>query len=73
MYAEMLIILFLFAYCCFFVFHGMELQNFKSLYSFLLDQHAELDFYSAISLKHQSTRLGHIILILRQPVFAVTP
>ena len=26
MYSEMLIILFLFAYCCFFVFHGMKLN-----------------------------------------------
>jgi hypothetical protein len=35
---------------------------------FVLDQHAELDFYSASSLKQQSTDrhvapLGHIILI----------
>jgi hypothetical protein len=41
---------------------------------FLLDQHAELDFYSASSLKQQSTGkhvapLGHIILIPNQPVF----
>jgi len=45
---------------------------------FVLDQHAELDFYSASSLKQQSTvrhvaPLGHIILILSQPVFALTP
>jgi hypothetical protein len=45
---------------------------------FVLDQHAELDFYSASSLKQQSTAkhvdpLGHIILILSQPVFVVTP
>ena len=43
---------------------------------FVLDQHAELDFYSASSLKQQSADkhvapLGHIILIPSQPVFAV--
>ena len=45
---------------------------------FALDQNAELDFYSASSLKQQSvdrhvTPLGHISLILSQPVFALTP
>jgi hypothetical protein len=45
---------------------------------FVLDQHAELDFYSASSLKQQSANrhvapLGHIILIPSQPVFAPTP
>jgi hypothetical protein len=45
---------------------------------FVLDQHAELDFYSASSLKQQSAGrhvapLGHIILIPSQPVFALTP
>ena len=45
---------------------------------FVLDQHAELDFYSASSLKQQSTGryvtpLWHIILIPSQPVFALTP
>jgi hypothetical protein len=45
---------------------------------FVLDQHAELDFYSASSLKQQSagrhvTPLGHIILIPSQPVFALSP
>ena len=48
---------------------------------FVLDQHADLDFYSAflISLKQQSTDrhvtpLGHIILIIpSQPVFALSP
>ena len=45
---------------------------------FVLDQNAELDFYSASSLKQQSTdrqvaQLGHIILIPSQPVFALTP
>ena len=44
----------------------------------VLDQHAELDFYSASSLKQQSADrhvapLGHIILIQRQPVFAFSP
>jgi len=42
--------------------------------SFVLDQHAELD-YSASSLKQQSAGrnvapLGHIILIPSQPVFS---
>ena len=45
---------------------------------FVLDQHAELDFYSASSLKRQSegrhvAPLGHIILIPSQPVFALSP
>ena len=45
---------------------------------FDLDQHAELDFYSASSLKQQSAGrhvapLGHIILIPSQPVFALSP
>ena len=45
---------------------------------FVLDQHAELDFYNASSLKQQSAGrhvapLGHIILIPSQPVFALSP
>ena len=45
---------------------------------FVLDQHAELDFYSASSLKQQSAgrhvaSLGHIIQIPNQPVFALSP
>jgi hypothetical protein len=45
---------------------------------FFLDQHAELGFYSASSLKQQSVGrhvapLGHIILIPSQPVFALSP
>ena len=44
---------------------------------FVLYQHTELDFYSASSLKQQSTDrhvapLGHIILILSQSVFVLT-
>jgi len=44
----------------------------------VLDQHAELDFYSVRSLKQQSAGrhvfpLGHIILIPSQPVFALSP
>jgi len=43
----------------------------------VLDQHAELDFYSASSLKQSAGRhvspLGHIILIPSQPVFALSP
>ena len=45
---------------------------------FILDQHADLDFYSASSLKQQSAcrhiaTLKHIILIPSQPVFALSP
>jgi hypothetical protein len=45
---------------------------------FVLDQHVMLDIYSASSLKQQSTdrhvtTLGNIILILSQPVFALSP
>jgi len=45
---------------------------------FVLDQYAELDFYSASSLKQQSASrhvapIGHIILIPSQPVFALSP
>jgi hypothetical protein len=45
---------------------------------FVLDQHAELDFYSPSSLKQQFADrhvalLGHIILILSQPDFALSP
>ena len=45
---------------------------------FVLDQHAALDFYSASSLKQQSAeihvaQLRHIILILSQPFFALSP
>jgi hypothetical protein len=45
---------------------------------FVLDQHAYLDFYSASSPKQYSTDrhsapLGHISLILIQPVFYLSP
>jgi hypothetical protein len=45
---------------------------------FVLDQHAELDFYSASPLKQQSAGrhvapLWHIILIPSQQVFALSP
>jgi len=44
---------------------------------FVLDQHAEMDFYHASSQKQHSAGrhvapLGHIILIPNQPVFALT-
>jgi hypothetical protein len=44
---------------------------------FILDQHAELDFYSASSQKQQSegrnvTPFGHIILIPSQPIYALS-
>ena len=45
---------------------------------FVLDQHVELDLYSASSLKQQCagrnvTPFGHIILILSQLIFALSP
>ena len=45
---------------------------------FILDQHAELDFISADSLRQQSagrniTPFGHIILIPSQPILALSP
>jgi hypothetical protein len=45
---------------------------------FVQDEHAELDFYNASSLKQQSAGrhvapFGHIILIPSQPVFAFSP
>jgi hypothetical protein len=44
---------------------------------FVLDQHAELDFYSSSSLKQSVGRHvaphGYIILILSQTVFALAP
>jgi hypothetical protein len=45
---------------------------------FVLDQHAELDMYSARSPKKQYAGrhvapLGHIILIPSQPVYALSP
>ena len=45
---------------------------------FVLDQHSELDFYIASSLKEQSmgryvAPLCHINLIPSQPVFGLTP
>ena len=43
---------------------------------FVLDQYAELDLYSASSLKQQCRHVappGHIIMIPSQPVFALTP
>ena len=47
-------------------------------FRFILDDHAELDFYSASTLKQQSAKrhvvtLGHIILIPSQPVFVLSP
>jgi hypothetical protein len=37
---------------------------------FVLEQHSDLDFYSASSLNQQS---ANIILIPSQPIFALTP
>jgi hypothetical protein len=62
------------------LYHGKEQVNFQwddDEVHFILDQHAELDFYSARPLKQQSVgrhvaQLGHIILIPSQPVFALS-
>ena len=73
--------------CCFnanlaiFSYTWREQINFKQdddEVRFILDQHAEFDFYSASSLKQQSVGrhvapLEHIILIPIQPVFALSP
>ena len=45
---------------------------------FVLDQHAQFDFYSANSLKQQSSDrhvapLGHIVLIPNKPIFDLSP
>jgi hypothetical protein len=63
----------------FVVFMGLihEIKNPTNNWEAVLDQHAELDFYSARSLKQQSagrhaTPLGHIILIPSQLIFAHT-
>jgi hypothetical protein len=52
------------------LYHGENKLIFNEIYEvrYVLDQHAELDFYSASSLKQQSVGrhvapLGHIILI----------
>jgi hypothetical protein len=63
------------------LYHGWEEVDFQwydDEVRFVLDQHAELDFYSASSLKQQSTNrhvapLGHIILIPSQALFAFSP
>ena len=60
------------------IFQLINFQSDDNYVWFVLDQHAKLDFYSASSLKQQSADrlvvpLGHIILIPRQPVFALSP
>jgi hypothetical protein len=60
------------------LFHGKNKLIYNDEVCFVLDQHAELDFYSASSLKQQSADkhvapLRHIILIPSQPVFALSP
>jgi hypothetical protein len=55
-----------------------KLFSMKWSCGFVLDQRAEMDLYSASSLKQQSVgrhvaSLGYIILIPSQPVFALTP
>ena len=56
----------------------LEQVNFQINDDDVLDEHTELDFYSASSLKQQSTErhvalLGHIILIPSQPIFSLSP
>ena len=64
------------------LYHGEKKLMFNEIddvVCFVLDQHALLDFYDgASSLKQQSadrhvTQFRHIILILSQPVFALSP
>ena len=56
-----------------------KLMHCVSMYLIIIRmEHNELDFYSASSLKQQSTNrhvapLGHIILIPSQSVFALNP
>jgi hypothetical protein len=55
----------------------VNFQKYDDKIGFVLDQHAELDFHIASSLKQQSADrhvapLGHIILISSLPVFALT-
>jgi hypothetical protein len=61
------------------LYHGENKLIFNEMMtrSALLDQHTELDLYSARSLKQQSTDrhvalLGHIILIPSQPVLVLS-
>ena len=65
-------------YC--YIMHGENKLHFDEMigFRFVLDQHTELDFYSASSLKQQSAGryvapLGNIILIPSQPVIVRTP
>ena len=56
----------------------MTVISYDDQVRFVLDQHAEMDFYGASSLKQQSAGrhvapLGHIILISSQLVFALSP
>ena len=56
----------------------VNLQWDDDKFCFTLDQYAELNIYSASSLKQKfkgrhAAPLGHIILILSQPVFALSP
>jgi hypothetical protein len=58
-------------------FSQLEQVTFNEMMMSALDQHAELEFFSASSLKQQSSDrhvapLGHIIPIPSQPVFALT-
>ena len=58
------------------LYHGENKLIYNEVH-FVLDQHAQLDFNSASSLKQQPTGrhvapLWHIILISSQPVFALS-
>ena len=57
------------------LYHGENTLIFNEV-CFVLDHHADSDFYSASSLKQESAGihvapLGHIILIPSQPAFAL--
>jgi hypothetical protein len=62
------------------LYHGenkLFINKMMMMPAYVIDQHAELDFYRASWLKQQSAGkhvapLGHIILIPNQPVFALS-
>ena len=59
------------------LYHSENKLIFNEIH-FVLDRHAELDFYSASSLKQQSAArhvapLRHIIMIPSQSVFVLSP
>ena len=58
------------------LYRGENMLHYNDVH-LVLEQHTELDFYSASPLKQQSVGkhvapLGHIVQSLSQPVFVVT-